>query len=354
MIDTIKMKDGVITIIDQTRLPGKMVMKKIRTIQDMAHAIRQLEVRGAPAIGVAAAFALGRLAKTVRARNKDDFIGQFSSAARELNASRPTAVNLFWATGRMEKALKRNAALDLDKIRELLYKEALDIYDEDYEMSRRMGETGNKLIRKGDVILTHCNAGGLATSGLGTALAVMYAAKKSGKDITVYADETRPLLQGARLTTLELTRAGIRTFLISDNMAAFAIHTKKISKIIVGADRIARNGDTANKIGTLNLGILAQYYGIPLYVTAPSSTFDLSMASGASIPVEERPGTELKFFNGRRIAPEEVGTYNPAFDITSGELIAGFITERGLISKPFKKNIPRILKEHSKNGKLAR
>ena len=341
MIDTVKLTENYIEIIDQTRLPEKFVMVRIRTVPDMVSAIRSLAVRGAPAIGVAAAFSLALFLRKLKTRTNEKMTAYWSAAVKALNASRPTAVNLFSATRRMDRVFLTNLDKDPHTIREAVWREAKSIHQEDLDMSRRIGETGNKLIRNGDIVLTHCNAGGLATAGLGTALAVLYAAKQDGKLFKVFADETRPLLQGSRLTVWELMHNDIDVRLICDNMAAFAMRTKGITKIITGADRIARNGDTANKIGTCGLAILAKHCGVPLYIAAPATTFDLSLDDGSGIPVEERDPEELTFFNGRRIAPSGAKVWNPAFDVTPGGLIAGFITDRGLITPPYRTGIQR-------------
>lgn len=343
MIPTVVLHHDHVELIDQTRLPMRLVKKKVRTVPEMVKSIRALEVRGAPAIGVAAAFMLSVFTYKHRFDSKEILRKKFHQAVADLNASRPTAVNLFWATARMARVFELNLELDPVSFYKLIHAEAKAIFDEDLEMSRKIGEHGAKLIKKNDVFLTHCNAGGLATAGLGTALACFYEAQRQGKEITVYADETRPLLQGARLTAWELMHAGIDVRVIADNMAAFTIKNKGVKGIITGADRIAANGDAANKIGTLNLAILAKHYGIPFYIAAPSSTFDLKISDGSQIPIEERSSLELTEFNGRMTAPLGVGTYNPAFDVTPNSLISGFITEKGVIRKPYPSNLKKAL-----------
>ncbi len=335
MIRTVILKQDYIELIDQTRLPEKLVYKKINTVQEMVRSIRALEVRGAPAIGVAAAFMLALFVQKNKEYRIEHLARQFHHAVSELNSSRPTAVNLFWATERMARVFDLNLDKDPATLKRLVREESMDIYYEDLDMSRKMGQHGAKLIRNNDVFLTHCNAGGLATAGLGTALACFYEAHRQGKNITVYADETRPLLQGSRLTAWELMQSGINVNVIADNMAAFTIKNKGVKGIITGADRIAANGDAANKIGTFNLAILAKHFGIPFYIAAPSSTFDLKIPTGAQIPIEERSADELCFFNGKMTAPLGISVYNPAFDVTPNELIAGFITEKGVIRKPY-------------------
>ena len=343
MIKTIVLQNNAIKIIDQTKLPERLVYKKITTINQMVSSIKKLEVRGAPAIGIAAAFSLALWTKLYQGHEKQ-FKSKFFKNADILKASRPTAVNLAWAVDRILNIYTQNESSSFPVVKKRIVKEAIAIYEEDLEMSKKIGEYGNTLIKKNDVILTHCNAGGLATSGLGTALAVIYEAHKTGKKIKVYADETRPLLQGARLTTWELQKEKIDVSLITDNMAAVTIKHKKINKIIVGADRIAANGDTANKIGTYNLGILAKFYNIPLYIAAPSSTFDFSLKSGDEIPIEERQKNELIYCGSKQIAPTNMKVYNPAFDVTPHNLIAGFITEKGIIQKPYFRQLSKIIK----------
>jgi len=339
VIETVKLTEHYIEMIDQTRLPEKFVKLRIRTVPDMVDAIRSLAIRGAPAIGVAAAFSLALFLLKLKARTSEKTAGFWAAAVKALNGSRPTAVNLFTATHRMDRVFRVNLDKDPQTLRNAVWQEAKSIYQEDLDMSRRIGEAGNKLIKNGDVILTHCNAGGLATAGLGTALAVLYAAKQDGKNFTVYADETRPLLQGGRLTVWELMQNDIDVRLISDNMAAFAMKTRGITKVITGADRIARNGDTANKIGTFNLAVLAKHHGIPMYIAAPATTFDPSVEEGGGIPVEERDPSELTFFHGRPVAPAGAKVWNPAFDVTPANLITAFITDRGLITPPFRSGI---------------
>jgi methylthioribose-1-phosphate isomerase len=269
-------------------------------------------------------------------------VEKIAEAVRYLTASRPTAVNLSWALKRME-AVAQAFRGSTEQLKQRLLNEAQALRDEDRQMCEAIGRLGEPLVPEGGAVLTHCNAGALATAGIGTALAPLYVAHQKGKQFTVYADETRPLLQGARLTVWELTQAGIKTVLVCDNMAAWLMRQGRIGAIFVGADRIAANGDTANKIGTLGLSILAKHYKIPFYVAAPSSTFDLSIAKGSGISIEERSGDEVRCLNGVAIAPEGVGVYNPAFDITEAGLITAIITERGLICPPSAKTIAAIL-----------
>jgi methylthioribose-1-phosphate isomerase len=310
----------------------------------MVEAIRSLRVRGAPAIGVAAAFQLAHVARGFKPGTDRRTIERtWSRAVRDLNASRPTAVNLFAATARMDRVFQEHRAQPFTGLVHRLEREARKFFEEDLEMSRRIGRAGAGLIRNGSVWLTHCNAGGLATAGLGTALAVFYEAKRRGRTFSVFADETRPLLQGARLTAWELSASGIPVTVICDNMAGFAMARKRVAGVITGADRIAMNGDAANKIGTFGLAILAKHHGIPFYIAAPATTFDPELADGRGIPIEERGTAELRSFNGRRTVPEKAGTWNPAFDVTPAGLITGFITDRGLIRPPFGRTLKRAL-----------
>ncbi|MHB1651062.1 MAG: S-methyl-5-thioribose-1-phosphate isomerase [Desulfitobacteriaceae bacterium] len=330
-------------ILDQTKLPMESVYRVARSYVEVAEAIERMEVRGAPAIGAAAAygFALGALAYQ---GDRNGFETFMETVSARLSATRPTAVNLFWALRRMEDALREARSLqDLNQMRKLLIEEAEKIAEDDRRMNRLIGEYGKNIVPEKATILTHCNAGALATVDYGTALGVVRAAFTGGKEIHVYADETRPFLQGARLTTWELLQDGIPVTLIADNMAGFLMQQGKIDLVIVGADRIAANGDTANKIGTYSLAVLAQVHGIPFYVAAPTSTIDLKTPSGQEIPIEERPAKELREVFGVLIAPPEVSVYNPAFDITPAKYITGIITEKGIISSPYSVNLLKIM-----------
>ncbi|APW63675.1 S-methyl-5-thioribose-1-phosphate isomerase [Paludisphaera borealis] len=322
---------GFLRLIDQTRLPTECVEIDCLDSAAVWNAIKRLSVRGAPAIGVAAAYGavIG-----ARARGTDDpkaIRTALKEASAYLRTSRPTAVNLFWALDRMEAAADDPGRAPGSPLLERLLAEAEAIAAEDRAMCRAIGRHGAELLVPGDGVLTHCNAGGLATSDYGTALAVIFSAHEQGKSVHVFADETRPLLQGARLTAWELQNRGVPVTLICDNMAAQVMKERKIQKVVVGADRIAANGDTANKIGTYGVALLARAHGIPFYVAAPSSTFDLSLADGSGIPIEERDPLEITHGFGRRTAPEGVAVYNPAFDVTPAELITGIITERGVV-----------------------
>jgi methylthioribose-1-phosphate isomerase len=318
--------DGHLRLIDQTLLPGQLEYRDCRTVDEVWEAIRTLRVRGAPAIGVAAAYGV-----VVGLQNDTaEPLIRLHEVTDYLRTSRPTAVNLFWALDRMERRAQETFSGRTQWLRMLLT-EAHAIRDEDEAMCRAIGRVGAELIQPGQGILTHCNAGGLATADYGTALAVLFTAAEEGKAIHVYADETRPLLQGARLTAWELQQRSIDVTLICDSMAAQVMKEGRVQLVIVGADRISANGDTANKIGTYGVALLAKAHGIPFYVAAPSSTFDLSLASGEQIPIEQRDPREVTHGFGRATAPDGVKVYNPAFDVTPAELIAGIVTEKGLI-----------------------
>ncbi len=321
---------GALELIDQTLLPGELVHVTCTTLRSVWQAIKVLQVRGAPAIGVAAAYGvvvgLNEFAPGDRAWRET-----VNKVCDHLATSRPTAVNLFWALHRMRKRAAQLGRCGWIEARNALLVEAHAIRDEDAAMCRAIGAAGEHLITEGAGVLTHCNAGALATSEYGTALAVIYTAQSRGRRFTVYADETRPLLQGARLTAWELTRAGIDTVLICDNMAATLMAQRKIGVVITGADRIAANGDTANKIGTYSVAVLAAAHGVPFYVAAPTSTFDPSLKDGAAIPIEHREADEVRMILGRPIAPPRVPCYCPAFDVTPARLITGIITENGLV-----------------------
>ncbi|MFR5887670.1 MAG: S-methyl-5-thioribose-1-phosphate isomerase [Oscillospiraceae bacterium] len=335
-IDTVRLSEAgdALVIIDQTLLPNEVRYLRLRETEDICEAIRMLRVRGAPAIGVAAAFGAYLAA---RFAPDEQLEGSFLAACDALAASRPTAVNLFWALDRMRRAYAAVRGGEPGEMRRALRREAQAIMDEDIEISRSIGRCGLELLRPGMGILTHCNAGTLATAKYGTALAPVYAALEAGLEgLRVYCDETRPLLQGARLSAFEMVSAGVDTTLLCDNMASSLMKSGKVDIIFVGCDRVARNGDAANKIGTSGVAILAAHYGIPFYVCAPSSTIDPAIASGAEIPIEFRDGSEVtELWYAKRMAPEGVGVYNPAFDVTEAGLITGIITERGMVRAPF-------------------
>lgn len=327
---------GYCNMVEQTLLPNESVRIDVKTVPDMVDAIWRLAVRGAPAIGVAAGYGMLLGVQGQEGRDREDLMGYLRETAATLAKARPTAVNLFWALDRMVARAQTdfNAGADSTAIVAGQFQEALAIHAEDAAQCRRMGELGADLIQDGWTLLTHCNAGALATGGMGTALAPMYVAQEQGKTIHVYADETRPLLQGARLTAWELMQAGIDVTLISDNMAASVMASGRINAVIVGSDRIARNGDVCNKIGTYGVAVLAKHHGIPFYVVAPRSTVDLKVATGADIPIEERPDYEVTEGFGKRTAPVGVRVYAPAFDVTPAALVTAIVTEAGIIHNP--------------------
>ena len=334
---------GHLALVDQRRLPGDLVEIECRQVDDVFKAIRTLQVRGAPAIGIAAAYGVC-LAAAEAGDDTAIVVGRVHAAADYLAQSRPTAINLFWALDRMRGAVAAlPAGATADELRSALLREARAIHDEDRQMCRAIGQYGATLLSDGQGVLTHCNAGGLAASEYGTALAAIYAAHEAGKRLSVYVDETRPLLQGSRLTAWELLRHGIETTLICDSMAAHVMAQGRVGAVVVGADRIAANGDTANKIGTYGLAVAAAAHAIPFYVAAPSSSFDLSLASGGQIPIEERSADEITGGFGQRTAPEGVRVYNPAFDVTPARLIAAIICERGIIQPVDAESIGRML-----------
>ena len=325
---------GVLRLLDQTRLPEKEVYFTVDTLPALIDAIKRLAVRGAPAIGCAAALGMAAVAEHYP-EDITEFPVRLEQDVGPLANARPTAVNLRWAVERMRKELQDAAPASAAEARRILRRSALAILAEDIALCRAIGRAGLELLPDGATVLTHCNAGALATGDFGTALAPVYAAQEAGRKIRVFSDETRPLLQGSRLTAWELHRAGIEVWTICDNMAGLVMREGKIDLVIVGADRIAANGDTANKIGTYSVAVLAKHHGIPCYVAAPYSTFDLELADGRGIPIEERAPAEIGHGFGRVTAPEGVNFYNPAFDVTPAELIAGFITERGILHPPF-------------------
>lgn len=334
---------GRVRMIDQTRLPGALRYLCTDSVRAVWRAIRRLQVRGAPAIGVAGAMGVVAAVQRSRARTAEAFLREVDRAAAYLATSRPTAVNLFWALDRMKAAARAARRFPVPRIQERLAREAMRIRDEDAAMCRAIGRHGARLLKNGQAILTHCNAGGLATAEYGTALAPVYVAREQGKSIRVFADETRPLLQGARLTAWELMRAGVDVTLICDNTAAHVMGEGKIGAVLVGADRIAANGDTANKIGTYSVALAAKAHGIPFYVLAPSSTFDLRLKSGREIPIEHRGADEVVRGFGRRTAPHGVKVYSPAFDVTPARLITAIVCEKGIARPPYRASIRRML-----------
>jgi methylthioribose-1-phosphate isomerase len=345
--ETVRWEGGSLFILDQTLLPTRVQEVRLATSRDVWDAIKGLKVRGAPAIGVCAAFGVLVGAREHDARTSAALVKAVDETAAYLATARPTAVNLFWALDRMRRIAREAAHLDRDALFARLEAEAIDIREDDERRCRAIGDHGAPLIGEGDGVLTHCNAGGLATAAYGTALAVMFRAHEQGRRFHVFADETRPLLQGARLTAWELMRAGIEVTLICDNAAAQVMREGRVQLVIVGADRIAANGDTANKIGTYNVALIARAHEIPFYVAAPLSTFDPSIESGDAIPIEQRDAGEVTHGFGRQTAPDGVAVYNPAFDVTPARLIAGIITERGIIRPPYRDTIAGIMRTHA-------
>jgi methylthioribose-1-phosphate isomerase len=329
---TVAYVPGSVRLLDQTRLPHHEEVLDCRTIDQLVDAIRRLVVRGAPAIGVAAAWGV---VLSAHLRQGDGFHAGLRKDIATLRASRPTAVNLGWALDRMAAVLDDLGDADPASALARLEEEAHRIHEEDIELCRRMGENGAALIPDEATIITHCNTGALATAGIGTALGVVFAAIDMGKKVKVFADETRPLLQGARLTAWELQRNGVEVDVICDGAAGWTMHTHEIDAVFVGSDRIASNGDVANKIGTYPLAVLARRHGIPFFVVAPYSTLDMSLASGAEIPIELRDSREVTAFGGHATAPEGVGAFNPAFDVTPAELVSGIVTEKGVFRPPY-------------------
>lgn len=344
MLPTIEWKGGKVRLIDQTRLPHKLSFIECSNVKPLCDAIKKLQVRGAPAIGIAASLGVVLGIKGSRANDFDFFMKELDGVIRYLGSARPTAVNLFWALERMRDCALKNSKRAVGDIKNMLLQEALKMIEEDKAICRGMARFGAALVKDGDTLLTHCNAGALATADYGTALGVLYKAKEQGKRFRVYADETRPLLQGARLTAWELMRHNIDVTLICDNMAASLMAQGKIDKILVGADRIARNGDTANKIGTYNLAVLANYHKIPFYVVAPVSTFDFTIKNGKEIPIEQRAAAEVTSVYGQEVAPRGVKAYNPAFDVTPNALISAIVTEKGIFRRPFNKTLRKLYK----------
>jgi methylthioribose-1-phosphate isomerase len=328
-IKTLWWKNNTLFLIDQRVLPGEETTLTIKDVKTVWNAIKNLTVRGAPAIGCTAAYGMALAALNSENHDRQAFLKDIKFAADYLKTSRPTAYNLFYAVDRMENAVKRSS-LPVEQLVRLAVEEAEKIYTEDLQCCYQIGENGCELLRNNMNALTHCNAGGLATSGFGTALSVFFSAKDKGKKFHVYVDETRPVLQGARLTAWELGKAGIPYTLICDNMAGWLMSQKKVDIVITGADRIAKNGDTANKIGTYSLAVLCEKHGVDFYIAAPYSTFDFSIETGRDIPIEERTPGEIREIGGKKISPENAPVYNPAFDVTPAELIKGFITEKGI------------------------
>ncbi len=342
---TIEWKDDHVVLLDQTKLPHREAYVECWDFDSIVNAIRGMTVRGAPAIGVAAAMGLALGAMKIKAEDMGDFLGQFRQLCDRMGQARPTAVNLFWAIRRMDRILHSSRSAGMDDAVKRLKAEAQALLNEDIETNRQIGQAGSGVIQDGDNVLTHCNAGSLATAGYGTALGVIRAAIAEGKCIRVFVGETRPRLQGARLTAWELTRENIPVTLIADNMAGYVMKRGEINLVLVGADRIASNGDVANKIGTYGLATLAKSHRVPFYVAAPVSTIDFALSEGSKIPIEERSPTEVTVIGRERIAPDGVAVMNPAFDVTPHQYIDGIITERGILRRPFKRAIRALTNE---------
>jgi methylthioribose-1-phosphate isomerase len=342
MMPTIEWHGEHIRMIDQRKLPGKLEYYVCEEYRDVIKAIRSMVIRGAPAIGVAAAMGLALGAGAIKTSSYTEFQRRFMGIAERMVKARPTAVNLRWAVERMSLVVQGMAGVPVERVKKTLREESERLLAEDIEINRKIGKVGQELVPKEASILTHCNAGSLATGGYGTALGVIRAAHEAGKRVTVFADETRPWLQGLRLTAFELMQEGIPVTVIADNAAGYLMNKKKVDLVITGADRIAANGDVANKIGTYQVAVLARENKIPFYVAAPLSTIDLRIKRGEEIPVEEREGREICCVGNRLIGPEGVKAFNPAFDITPGRYVRAIITERGLVEPPYSKTVKEI------------
>lgn len=342
MIQTLEWTDNGVRFLDQTKLPTEEVYVTCKTHEQVADVIRNMVVRGAPAIGVATAMGIALAVKNSKAENVGDLKKEFDQACEIISKTRPTAVNLFWAIRRMQQKLERARIQPLNQIKQTLIEEARRMHAEDIAANQAMGRHGATLMPASGGVLTHCNAGALATAGYGTALGVIRAAVEQGKKIHVYADETRPFLQGSRLTAWEMMKDGIPTTVISDNMAGAMMKQGKIGAIVVGADRIAANGDVANKIGTYTVAVLAKEHGIPFYVAAPFSTVDLETSDGSKIPIEQRNSHEVSHIAGKQMVPDGVEIENPAFDVTPAKYVTAIITERGIAKAPYSDSLPRL------------
>lgn len=352
--DTVRLDDenNAVVIIDQTKLPGKIEIISLHTAQEIWNAIYLLRVRGAPAIGVAAAYGIYVLAKRMDTEDYDTFYREFVRQKEYLDSSRPTAVNLSWALNRMQRVVEAHSGETVAQIKEALHRESVAIQEEDIWVCRMIGEHGLTLVKPGDGILTHCNAGQLATSKYGTATAPIYLGEERGYHFRVFADETRPLLQGARLTAFELQSSGVDVTLICDNMSATVMKNGWVNAVFVGCDRVAANGDAANKIGTSVVAAVAKYYGVPVYICAPTSTIDLNTPTGAEIKIEQRPAEEVtEMWYKERMAPEGIKVFNPAFDVTDHELIAGIVTEYGVARAPYTESLAAIFAEKEKRAR---
>ena len=352
--DTVRLDDenNAVVIIDQTKLPGKIEIISLHTAQEIWNAIYLLQVRGAPAIGVAAAYGIYVLAKRMDTEDYDTFYREFVRQKEYLDSSRPTAVNLSWALNRMQRVVEAHSGETVAQIKEALHRESVAIQEEDIWVCRMIGEHGLTLVKPGDGILTHCNAGQLATSKYGTATAPIYLGEERGYHFHVFADETRPLLQGARLTAFELQSSGVDVTLICDNMSATVMKNGWVNAVFVGCDRVAANGDAANKIGTSVVAAVAKYYGVPVYICAPTSTIDLNTMTEPENKIEQRPAEEVtEMWYKERMAPEGIKVFNPAFDVTDHELIAGIVTEYGVARAPYTESLAAIFAEKEKRAR---
>jgi len=342
--------DHKLILLDQTQLPNAIVYETIDTIEPLWWAIKKLKVRGAPLIGVSAAYGAAISARLHKDLEKDEFFAAFHKDLDYLATSRPTAVNLFWAIDRMKKVAEKVSHLPVEDIAAIIEAEAKIIHRRDGASNRKIGEYGLTLLKDGMGVMTHCNAGLLAGSDVGTATAPFYTAQEKGVKLKIYSNETRPLLQGSRLTVFELQQAGMDVTLLCDNMAATVMGQGKIDAVIVGADRIAANGDTANKIGTCGVAILAKYFGIPFYIAAPLSTVDMSLKDGSLIPIEERDGDEIRKGFGPYTAPKDIPVYNPAFDVTPNSLITAIITDKGILYPPYSESLKKAKEDAAWTG----
>jgi methylthioribose-1-phosphate isomerase len=341
-VQSIEWRDDHVRILDQTYLPNREVYSDIRDVGRMWEAIKKLRIRGAPAIGIAAAYGMYLGIKDLPENAFESFWIEVERVAEYLETARPTAVNLHWALDRLKTTIQAHKDKEIDEIKEIVLKTAKTIHDEDKRICKKIGENGVELVPKDAQILTHCNTGSLATGKYGTALSVIFHAHEQGNNIQVWVDETRPLLQGSRLTSWELMNAEIPMKLITDSTAGSLMRRGKVDMVVVGTDRVAANGDTANKIGTYPLAVLANENDVPFYVAVPLSTIDMELEDGDNIPIEERDGEEVASFNGSQVAPKKVETYNPAFDVTPHQYITGFITEKGIIEPPFDENFKEL------------
>ena len=340
MIETIEWTDEGVVMIDQRLLPTEEIYNTYQTVDEVAEAIVTMVIRGAPAIGVAAAMGIALGVKNLD--SKDDLEERFTAIVKTIHDTRPTARNLFWAIERMNQVFEDHKEESLEKIQDALREEAIQIHDDDIQINRQMGRNGQELLSKGMNVLTHCNAGALATAGYGTALGVIRAAVENGKEIRVFADETRPFLQGSRLTAWEMMKESIPCTLITDSMAGYFMKADQIQAVVVGADRIAANGDVANKIGTYSVAVLAKEHQIPFYVAAPLSTIDLGTLTGEEIPIEQRDITEVTHIKGQALVPPGISVANPAFDVTPNKLVAAIITEKGVARAPYQESIAAL------------